>query len=242
MITKNCSFIMEAQDAAATYFFKAWDWVEKNSKTVIIGAAIAVVAVIVVCYYFYHQNEMEAVAGQALTQFLVSTPPNSDPNQMSDSYLKIANDYPGTQAGNRALMLSAGTLYGAGKYPEAQTQFQKYLDTNPGGPLAGTAALGVAASLDAEGKTSAAAGAYQHVISSYSDVNAVDSAKFALARIDEQAGKLSDAAKLYQDVIRDNANSLLGSEAALRLAQLRSRIPATTNANSPAAPLNPGHP
>jgi len=233
---------MEAQDAAATYFFKAWDWVENNLRTVIIGVAIIVVAVIIVSYYFWHQNEMEVAAGRALTQFLVSASPSSDPNELADSYLKIANDYSGTQAGDRALMLGAGTLFAAGKYPQAQSQFQKYLSVDPNGPLSAAAALGIAASLDAQGKTDQAVGAYQRVISGFSDANAVDAAKFALGRIDEQAGKFVDAEKFYQDVVRNNPNSVLGSEAAIRAGQLRSKAPSTPSSNSSAAPFNLSHP
>jgi predicted negative regulator of RcsB-dependent stress response len=227
---------MQAQDAATAYFFKSWSWVEANLKLVALGAGIVVVAAFFVSYYFWHQNQMEITAGQALTQVIISTPPDSDAGQLADSYLKIASDYPDTQTGERALILGATTLFDGGKYAEAQAQFQKYLETYPGKTFSAPAALGVAASLEAQGKIDSAAGAYQRVVNGFSDPNAVDAAKFALAKIDQQQGKLMDAEKYYQDVARDNPNTQLGSEAAFRAFQLRAELPSTTPPSTSSTP------
>jgi TolA-binding protein len=217
---------MESQDTATLYFFKAWSWAENNAKQIAVGVGIAAIAVVVVCYFFWRQNQTEITAGEALTQLIASASANSDASQLAAGYLKLAADYPGSQAGERALILGAAALFTNGQYAQAQAQFQKYLDTHPGGSFSAQAALGVATSLDAQGKTDPAAEAYQRVISAFSDVNAVDAAKFALAKIDEQRGKLTDAEKYYQDVARDNPNNLFGSEAAFRAMQLRAKLPA----------------
>jgi tetratricopeptide (TPR) repeat protein len=226
---------MQAQDAATAYFFKSWSWAESNIRTIVVGIAVVAVVAILLSYYFWRQNDMEVTAGVALTQLLISTPPNSDASQLADAYLKIAADYVGTQAGDRALMLGAATLFSSDKFPEAQAEFQKYLSEHPTGPFSASAALGVAASLDAQEKTDSAANAYQRVISSFSDPNAVDAAKFALAKIDEQRGKLDDAENFYQEVARNNPNSPLGSEAAIRAMQLRSKPPVTPTSSPPAS-------
>ncbi|HLZ54181.1 MAG TPA: tetratricopeptide repeat protein [Verrucomicrobiae bacterium] len=218
---------MQSQDTATLYFFKAWSWAESNAKRIAVGAAIAAIAAVLICYYFWQQNQTEITAGESLTQLVVSTPPNSDPSQLAAGYLKIAADYPGSRAGDRALVLGAAALFTTGQYAQAQAQFQKYLDTRPGGAFSAQAALGVATSLDAQGKTDPAFQAYQRVISAFPDANVVDAAKFALAKIDEQRGKVMDAEKLYQDVVRDNPNNLLGSEAAFRAMQLRAKSPTT---------------
>lgn len=229
---------MQAQDVATAYFFKLWSWVEANTKQVVIGAGIIAVAIVLVSYYFWRQNQLEITAGQALTQLLVFTPPNSDAGQLANAYLKIAADYPGTQIAERALVLGATTLFENGKYAEAQAQFQKYLDAYPANTFSAPATLGLAACLDAQGKTEPAAAAYRRVVSSFSDPNAVDAAKFALAKIDEQRGKLTDAESLYQDVARNNPNTPLGSEAAFRAIQLRTKLPPTTTSSTPPTSFN----
>ena len=120
---------MQAQDTATAYFFKLWSWVETNIKQVLMGLGVVVVAIALVSYYFWRQNQLEIDAGQALTQVVVSSPGYSEANQLIDAYSKVAADYPGTQSGQRALILGATALFEGGKYPEAQAQFQKYLDT-----------------------------------------------------------------------------------------------------------------
>jgi len=232
---------MQAQDAATAYFFKLWEWIETNVRTVVIGAGIVVVAAILLSYYFWRQNETEITAGEALTQALVSHPPNLDAGQLADTYLKIAADYPDTQAGGRALMLGAATLFSNGNYPEAQAGFRKYLSEHPSGPFSATASLAVASCFNAEGKTDLAADAYQRVISGFSDPNAVDAAKFALAGIKEQRGQFADAETFYEEVARTNPNSPLGSEAMLHAMQLRSKLPASFTPKSPAS-FTPGNP
>ena len=226
---------MQAQDAATAYFFKLWEWIEANVRTVVIGAVIVVVTAILLSYYFWRQSETEVIAGQALTQLLVSPPPYSDASQLANAYLKIAADYPDTQAGGRALMLGAATLYTGGKYPEAQTEFRKYISQHPSGTFSAAAALGVASCLDAQGKTDQAADAYQRVIRGYSDPNAVDAAKLAMARIDERRGNLADAENLYDEVAHNNLRNALGAEAALHVSELRSKMSASSTSSPPAS-------
>ncbi len=230
---------MQSQDAATLYFFKTWSWVEANAKRIVVGAGVAVVAVIFVSFYFWRQNQAEITAGEALTQLIVSVSPNSDASQLAAAYFKIAGDYPGSLAGERAQLLGAAALFTSGQYAPAQAQFQKYLDTQPGGAFSAQAALGVAASLDAQGKTDPAAEAYQRVLSAFSsDANAVNAAQFALAKIDEQRGKLNEAETFYQQVARANPNNLLGSEAAFRAMQLRAKLPAAKPAGNPSTSFN----
>jgi TolA-binding protein len=231
---------MQAQDTATAYFLKLWSWAEANAKHVAFGAVVLAVAVFLASYYFWRQNQMEIDAGQALTQLLVSTPTGSDAGQLSGDYLKIASDYSDTPTGGRALMLGATTLFESGKYPEAQAQFQKYLDRHPAETFAAQAALGLASCLDAQGKMDPAISAYRRVISSFSDPNAADAAKFALAKINEQQGKLADAKNLYETVARSNPNSPLGSEAMFRVIQLRAKLPAATPPGTAPASFNPG--
>ena len=129
-------------------------------------------------------------------------------------------------------------LFESGKYPEAQAQFQKFLDQHAADTFSAQAALGIAACLDAEGKTDPAAAAYQRVINAFSDPNAVDASKFALAKINEQQGKFADAESLYETVARNNPNSSLGSEAAIHAVQLRAKLPPVTTPSTPPTSLH----
>jgi TolA-binding protein len=232
---------MELQDAPATYFFKLWPKIEANWIRIILGGSVIAVAAVLISFYSWQREQKEITAGKALTQFMISVPRNATDDQQADLFLKIAGDYRGTSAGQRAWLQGAVMLFEAGRYADAQTQFQKFLDAHPDSFFAAQAALGVATSLDAQGKTDLAAGAYQRVINTSSDAMVTSSAKFALAQIDERQGKLTEAMNLYEDVVRNNPNGSLGSEAGLRAMELKMKLPSAPPSTAPAAPVNPNH-
>jgi TolA-binding protein len=235
---------MELQDAPANYVFKLWPWFEANKIRVIWGCGIIVVAAGLISFYSWQQDQKEITAGNKLTQLATSIPGSATTSQQADLYLKIATDYQGTSAGQRALLQGAAILFAAGKYADAQVQFQKFRDIYPGSSLADQADLGVATSLDAQGKTDSAAVIYQRIINSNPDALAVNSARFSLARIDEQQGKFADAMRFYEDIIRSMPNSSLSSEAGMRAMELKTKLQTLTTkpqsalpSNAPAAPF-----
>jgi predicted negative regulator of RcsB-dependent stress response len=223
---------MQAQDSTTLFLLKLWPWVETNKNRLIAGAAIAVLAIFVIWFVACQRESKEIAAGQALAQAALS-----GGGQTADIYLKVAAQYSGTIAGERAQLQGAAAFFDAGRYADAQAQFQKFLDAHPDSEFSGQAALGVAASIDAQGKTDLAVGSYQRVISISSDAVVVGAAKFGLARIEESQGRLNEALVLYQDVAKTDPNGSLSSEAAMRLMELRSKLPAPTPAPTPAASL-----
>ncbi len=222
---------MQSQETtAADYLFRLWPWFEANSKRLAYGAVLVIIAIFVFSFYSYRQNQNEIAAGQTLTQAMVSTSGGG----LADACLKIAADYSGTPAGQRALLEGATALFTTGQYADAQTQFQKFLDTYPDGFFAPQAALGLAASLDAQGKTDLSISAYQRVISQNSGGSVAADAKFALARIAENQGKFDDAEKLYVEVARTFPNTSVGSEAGRRAMALKAKSPTPAPAQAPA--------
>jgi predicted negative regulator of RcsB-dependent stress response len=229
---------MQAQDTTV-FLYKLWPWIEANRNRLIGGAAALLVAVLFITYFSYRSGQQEIAAGEALTKLAVIPG-----GPTAEAYLKVAAEHPGTVAGQRALLQGATKLYDAGRYTDAQAQFQKFLDAHPDNQFSSRAALGVAACLDAQGKPEAVA-AYQRVIGSSSDTAIVVAAKLALGRIKEAQGKLDDALIFYQDAARLGAGTSMGSDAAQRLAELRSKLPApaptTESAPAAAAPLQLSH-
>ena len=222
---------MQAQEetTATDYIFRFLPWVEANAKRLAFGAAFLLIAVFVFSFYSYRQNQREIAAGEALTQAGIS----ESGAPLADACLKVATDYAGTAAGQRALLQGATVLFATGKYADAQVAFQKFLDAYPDNFLTPQATLGVAASLDALGKTELAASAYQKAAGQTADLSVVASAKFSLARIDEAQGKSAEAARLYGEVARTYANTSLGSEAGLRAMELNAKLP-----KAPATPTS----
>jgi predicted negative regulator of RcsB-dependent stress response len=110
---------MQPQETTADYFLKMWPWMEANKNRFIFGAVIVVIAGFLIAFHLWQQNQKELAAGQALTEAVVSAPQMANASQLAGSFSKIAADYPGTRAGERAAAQSAAVLFEAGKYPEA---------------------------------------------------------------------------------------------------------------------------
>ena len=219
---------MQSTDSTEIFFLKLLPWVEAN-KTKLIGGVVVLAAVALsIWFYDSQQEQKEIAAGEALTQAIMS-----GPSAPAESYLKIAADHPGTLAAQRAQLQGASALFDVGRYDEAQAQFQKFLDAYPENDFTPQATLGVAASLDAQGKTDLAVAAYQRAANT-ADSQTVYAAKFALARINDSQGHLTEAMNAYEEIARANPSGTLGSEAAMRLMELRARI--QTPAPAAAAP------
>jgi predicted negative regulator of RcsB-dependent stress response len=232
---------MELQDAPANYLFKIWPWIETNKVRIASGAGVILVAAGLICFYSWQRDQKELTAGDEFTRMMISDQRNLTAVQRAGLYLKVARDNQNTPTAPRAFLQSATTLFEAGQYAEAQTQFQQFLDQYPDNVFASQAALGLAASLDAQGKVDLAVAAYQRVSKSYSDTLAANYAKFSLAQIDERQGKLTDALNLYEEIKGSNPNSQLGSEAGMLAMDLKLKQPSPSPAATTPAQfkLNP---
>jgi predicted negative regulator of RcsB-dependent stress response len=218
---------METQDVSTELLVKFWPWFEANKNRLIGGVAIVVLAGLIYSFIVWHRGQNEINAGEAMTQFLFSPSIISlTPNQQADGLVKLADQYSGTETAKRALLQAGSTLFMAGDYPGAQTQFQKLVDTYAG-PLSGIAQLGVATSLDAQGKTDQAQTAYLKVTSSYNGSPADMRAEFALGRMSEQQGKLQEAESYYESAARaGQLGGTLAQEAEGRAYQIKMQLAA----------------
>jgi predicted negative regulator of RcsB-dependent stress response len=232
---------MQPDSTATDFLFKLWPWLEANAKRLAYGVLMALIVVFIFSFYSYRQNKRETDAGVALSQAFVL----GNGSQLADACLKVAADYSGTVAGERALLHGATALFAAGKYPDAQAQFQKFLDSYPNNASAPQAELGLAASLDAQGKMDLALNAYQLAGAQTSDLYTAALAKLAIARMDEAQGKADAAAPIYDEIARAFPNSSIGSEAEMRLMELKTKsaspvvspVPVATPAPA-SAPVN----
>jgi len=213
---------MEAQDATTIYLLKLWPRLEANKNRIFAGAAVIAIAIAIAWVLAQQHDQKEAAAGEALTKLSESS------GASPEAFLKIASDYAGTVAAQRAAVVGAGMFFVAGKYADAQTQFQKYLDDHPDGELSGEATLGVASCLQAQGKTDQAAAAYQRAVDNSADNMTVTMAKLSLAKIQEAQGKYHDAQLNFQEIVRVNQNNSLGQDAMLHLMELKNKMPAAT--------------
>jgi len=213
---------MESDVARLAAIYKFWAWVETNWKKVAWIGGVLAVAILVVWFYVWRQGEQEVSASEALSNLRPAPAASGAPAAISaEAYLKVANEYPKTGGGARAVLLAADALFTEGKYAEAKAQFDRFLRDHAQHPLRGQAMLGSAASLGAQGKAAEAAAAYDDLIKRHPGNPVVPRAKFALARLYETQNRTDDALKYYEELTRSEAYSSVGAEAEIRLQELR---------------------
>ena len=132
-----------------------------------------------------------------------------------DALQKVAKDYEGTKAAERALLTSAGVLFTEKKYADAEAQFAQLTRAYPDTVWAAEATLGVASSLDAQGKTPEAISKYEEIRRRFASSAIIDDAKLALARLYEEQ-KPEDAYKLYDERAKSGPGTRLAITLRLR--------------------------
>jgi tetratricopeptide (TPR) repeat protein len=225
---------MESNVAQLAIHEQLWTWFESHKKQVLWTAVVVVAAAVGTGYFIWHQNAREVEASETLSKIGAGA---VDRPGMADEILKVAADYPNTDAGARALLLGGGMLFSQGKYAEARVQFEKYLRTFRETPLASQALLGVATCLDMQGNTNEAIAAYRDVIEHHPGDNIVPLAKFSLAQLYEGQNKLEQARDLYMTLARPGPFDTVATESNLRLKDLIQTHPELTPPR-PAFPTN----
>jgi predicted negative regulator of RcsB-dependent stress response len=223
---------MESDLTQSALFDKLWVWGEKNKKQLLWGSIAVVVVGLGVAFWLAHQSERQNDANDALSKLTTQAVLPGKAELAPDSLLKVASDYSGTDASQRALMLGAADLFDNGKYDEAQARFQEFIKDYNDSPFMAQAAFGIAACQDAQGKTNDAVSAYQSVIDRYPTQNVGPQAKLALARLLEGQGKFSEARNNLEDILR-SAQGTIASEADQRLRELNTAHPEVGSTNRP---------
>ncbi|HEY3914851.1 MAG TPA: tetratricopeptide repeat protein, partial [Verrucomicrobiae bacterium] len=229
---------MESDVTQSALFYKLWAWGDKNKKQLLWGLVAFLVLGIGIAFWLAHQTEKQTDANDALSKFTTRDFSSTAAEPTPEDFLKVASDYPDTDAGQRALLLGAADLFAASKYDDAQGQFQRFLKDYGDSPFTAQAAMGVATCFDALGKTNDAISAYQGIVDRYQNQNVVPQAKLALARLLEAQGKFAEARSNLEDIMRTYPGTV-SSEAASHLQELNAAHPELEATNQPAAATKP---
>jgi len=229
---------MQSNVAELPLHDKILAWFETNKRPALYGAAAIAVIGLVIWFILWQQDEKRVAAGETLSNVAARQIEGLAPRaEAAQLYLKVAADYPGSNAGARALLFAAASLFTEEKYSEAQAQFQRFMREYPGSPFRGDALLGIASCLDVQGKTDEAVNAYKDLIARHPNEAVIPQAKFNLATIYEAQNKPELARDLYEQVERAAPFTSFGNEAGFRMEELISKHP--NLAPPPPAPVSP---
>lgn len=191
--------------AESARFYELLGWLDQNKKSLAIGFVVILILAFGIAAYRWNAQQTEAAANEALLKLRSPLNPGPEtPTTPASEYLKVAAEYPSTEAADRAVLLAAGEFFAESKFADAQAQFERYLAEHPEGSLAPMAAYGVAASQEAQGKTDQALSAYQSLQTRYPRSTVLDDAKLATARIHEVKGQPDLALKTYDELSGTN--------------------------------------
>jgi TolA-binding protein len=220
-----------AQREADIYDLIAWFEVNKGKVALTAIVLVAIGFGVATVRYMKEQKELKASTELLALKPTVSTPTNQTPPQAS-AFAKVAQDFPGTAAGERAELFAASTLFTENKFAEAHTAFSKFLADHPGSQWRATAAYGMAAALEAQGKSNEALAAYQSVTTGYPNAAVADDARLAMARMYETQKQPEQALRLYNELLPQGAMVPGRNEAYMRREALYKEFP-HLNTNRP---------
>ena len=228
---------MASEVAESEIFYKLIAWLDTRRKQVLWVVLGMVIIGLAVAFVFWKQGQKQLAANEALSKITSAETLVKNPKGSADALVAVANQYPDTDAGGRALVLAGGDFFKDGKFADAKTQFQKYLTQHRDGTFAPQASLGVAACQDALGQTNEAIASYLNITQRFPNDNVTLQARLSLGRLYEAGGKLQQARDAYEQMLR--AVGSYGAEARMRWQELVTKHPellpsAPVPTNSPA--------
>lgn len=201
-------------------------WLDVNKKKLVMGAAAFVAIGFAVSVVRYAKNQKELGASEALLE--LRTPlnaPTNTPPASSSAFLKIAEDFKGTSAAERAEFLAAATLHTEEKYEQARAAFEKFAGQYPSSAWVAAAQFGVGSSWEALKNPEKAMAAYKTVVDTYPNSSAVADARLAIARLHESKKEPEMALKIYDSLTGTNSVSARAGDASIRKEALLRQFP-----------------
>jgi predicted negative regulator of RcsB-dependent stress response len=217
---------MEKEANQGGDFYALVAWANKNRKqlTWTVGLVLAVVAA--AGFYFMHKNSREASANEAFFALKQPVPGQDTPTAaMADQFAQVANDYPETSGGARAMLVAGGIYFEAGEFEKSRVIFQRLLSEHPDFPLANTAAVGIAASLEAEGKTAEATARYEEIVRRGTPDSTAPQARSALARLYTEQNHPDRALEMYKQMLETRSGDSWTMEAQVQVRELLEKYP-----------------
>jgi len=195
------------EDKLVTYYFKAIDYINQNSKLVM-GSILGITAVIVLVLLFtWSKRNAELNASLELTKARVELA-NADHQRAIDILKSMIKNYSGTQSAGRGVFYLAGIHYEQKKYDEAFQFYKQYVDDfNEDVILSSASYSGMGACLEQKREFLEAAKYYKKGAEKYPKEFEAPGLFFNAARCYKLANNKLEAQKLYQRVIDNYPNS-----------------------------------
>ena len=206
------------EDEFVEWIMQAVEYV-KERASLFVGGAIAVIVVIMAINYFIESKEADRLKAAALLGDVLMVEQGGEPAEAIRLAEELVASYAGTPAAAQGTVLLANLHYAQGRYAEARTYYQRYLDNyEPVDVLAYAAQSGLGACLEAEGQFLAAAQHYEAYAAQQAGTIREAMARMEAARIYGLAGDSDKQQALLEEVSRTFAQYPIAAQARAELA------------------------
>ena len=206
------------EDEFVEWIMQAVEYVKERAQ-LFVGGAVAVIAVIVAINYFIESEETNRLKAAALLGDVLMVEQGGDLAEATRLAEELASAYAGTPAAAQGTVLLANLHYAQGRYAEARSYYQSYLDNyEPLDVLAYAAQSGLGACLEAEGQLLAAAQHYETYAAQQAGTIREAMARMEAARIYGLAGDSDKQQALFEEVSRTFAQYPIAAQARAALA------------------------
>ena len=206
------------EDEFVEWIMQAVEYV-KERVSLFIGGAVAVIVVIMAINYFIESKEADQLKAAALLGDVLMVEQGGEPAEAIRYAEDLVSSYAGTPAAAQGTVLLANLHYAQGRYAEARSYYQRYLDNyEPVDVLAYAAQSGLGACLEAEGQFLAAAQHYEAYAAQQAGTIREAMARMEAARIYGLAGDSDKQQALLEEVSRTFAQYPIAAQARAALA------------------------
>ena len=206
------------EDEFVEWIMQAVEYVKERANLFVSGV-LAVVVVIVAINYFIESQEADRLKAAALLGDVLMVEQGGEPTEAIRLAEELVAAYAGTPAAAQGTVLLANLHYAQGRYAEAQTYYQRYLDNyEPVDVLAYAAQSGLGSCLEAEGQLVAAAQHYETYAAQQAGTIREAMARMEAARIYGLAGDSDKQQALLEEVSRTFAQYPIAAQARAALA------------------------
>ena len=206
------------EDEFVEWIMQAVEYV-KERASLFVGGAVALIVVIMAINYFIESKEADQLKAAALLGDVLMVEQGGEPAEAIRLAEELVSSYAGTPASAQGTVLLANLHYAQGRYAEARSYYQRYLDNyEPVDVLAYAAQSGLGACLEAEGQFLAAAQHYEAYAAQQAGTIREAMARMEAARIYGLAGDSDKQQALLEEVSRTFAQYPIAAQARAALA------------------------
>ncbi|HSH37277.1 MAG TPA: tetratricopeptide repeat protein [Chthoniobacterales bacterium] len=198
----------------------------RHKNTIIIAIVVLLLAIAAYGAYRFISERAEAAAATQLANAKTAA-----------DFQKVIVEHPGSNAAPSAALLLAAEQRKDGKFAEANTTLQSFIDRHPNHQLVTTAQMAIAANYDSMGRPDDALETYRRIAADHSKTFNAPLAMISQVPLLKAKGQIDEARRVCETVMTQYANSFASQEAQRYLKTLKPAASAAAAAavSAPAA-------